>query len=100
MVFSQIFEVKLFPGSIRVFMIFFSNPSHIKFTIESFPQRELRLFKLILISHIFIGIDFFSNEQFILILAILLEHDGLFWPILLLVDLAMSIIRKREQTET
>ena len=27
-------------------------------------------------------------------------HDGLFWPILLLVDLAMSIIRKREQTET
>ena len=27
-------------------------------------------------------------------------HDGLFWPILLLVDLVMSIIRKREQTET
>ena len=28
------------------------------------------------------------------------KHDGLFGPILLLVDLAMSIIRKREQTET
>ena len=28
------------------------------------------------------------------------KHDGLFWPILLLVDLAMSISRKREQTET
>ena len=28
------------------------------------------------------------------------DHDGLFWPILLLVDLAMLIIRKREQTET
>ena len=30
----------------------------------------------------------------------LIKHDGLFWPILLLVDLAMSIKRKREQTET
>ena len=29
-----------------------------------------------------------------------IEHDGLFWPILLLVDLDMSIIRKLEQTET
>ena len=32
--------------------------------------------------------------------VIFITHDGLFWPILLLVDLAMSIIRKREQTET
>ena len=34
------------------------------------------------------------------ILFNLFIHGGLFWPILLLVDLAMSIIRKREQTET
>ena len=99
MLFSQVFEPKLFPNSICVFIIFVTCTTHIEFTIESFPQRELLLFKPIPSSHIFMRIGSFLYE-FILILAILLDPKNSLPPIsrwltreskLLLINLKLSI---------
>ena len=63
MIVSQICHPRLSLNSVSMAVVTFTNSGQAEFAVECFNLREAVLFELLPIIHIFIGINFLSEQQ-------------------------------------